>query len=126
MLGAALLGLQKLFISYDIACQWNINFKTRMKELPSHLRLRGGVRLSCGVPKLHAKAHKLACQCEYAIRIQSGTGQTDGEGIEQTWAVVNTIAWSTKEMCPGSRHDMLDDHFAYHNFVKLVGLGKCG
>ncbi|PBK59415.1 hypothetical protein ARMSODRAFT_991160 [Armillaria solidipes] len=123
MSGAASLGLQNLFVSYDIACQWNINFKTRMKELPSHLRLRGGVGLSCGVPKLHAKAHKMACQCEYAIGIQFGTGRTDGEGIEQTWAVVNAIAWSTKEMGPGSRHDTLDDHFAYHNFVKLIGLG---
>ncbi|KAK0438387.1 hypothetical protein EV421DRAFT_1738444 [Armillaria borealis] len=123
MSGASSLGLQNLFISYDIACQWNINFKKRMAELPSHLRLRGGVGLSCGVPKLHAKAHKLACQCEYAIGIQDGTGRTDGEGIERTWAIVNVIAFSTKEMGPRSRHDTLDDHFAYHNFLKLVGLG---
>ncbi|SJL14298.1 uncharacterized protein ARMOST_17754 [Armillaria ostoyae] len=43
--------------------------------------------------------------------------------IERTWAVVNAIVWSMKEMGPGSRHDTLDDHFAYHNFVKLIGLG---
>ncbi|SJL14297.1 uncharacterized protein ARMOST_17753 [Armillaria ostoyae] len=82
MSGAASLGLQNLFVLYDIACQWNINFKTRMKELPSHLQLRGGIGLSCGVPKLHAKVHKMACQCEYAIGIQFGTGWTDGEGIK--------------------------------------------
>ncbi|KAK0496504.1 hypothetical protein EDD18DRAFT_1105616 [Armillaria luteobubalina] len=123
MSGAASLGLQNLFISYDITCQWNINFKTRMKELPSDLRLRNDIGLSCGVPKLHAKAHKMACQCEYAIGIQSGTGRTDSEGIKWTWVVVNAIVWSTKEMGLGSRHDTLDDHFAYHNFVKLIGLG---
>ncbi len=24
----------------------------------------------------------------------------------------------------GSRHDTLDDHFAYHNFIKMIGLGE--
>ncbi|PBK73736.1 hypothetical protein ARMSODRAFT_986674 [Armillaria solidipes] len=74
------LGLQNIFVSYDII---------------SNLHLRGGVGLSCGVPKLHTKAHKLPCQCEYAIGIQDGT-----------------------------RHDTLDDHFAYHNFIKMIGLGN--
>ncbi len=46
-----------------------------------------------------------------------------GKGIKQTWVIVNAIAFSTKEMGPGSRHDTIDDHFAYHNFLKLVGLG---
>ncbi|PBK88611.1 hypothetical protein ARMGADRAFT_937201 [Armillaria gallica] len=82
MSGTSSLGLQNLFVLYDIACQWNINFKKWMAELPSHLHLHGGVGLSCGVPKLHAKAHKLVCQCEYAIGIQDGTGWTDGEGIK--------------------------------------------
>ncbi|SJL18898.1 uncharacterized protein ARMOST_22500 [Armillaria ostoyae] len=124
MSGTTSLGLQNIFVSYDIACQWNINFTTRNAEMPANLHLRGGVGLSCGVPKLHTKAHKLPCQCEYAIGIQDGTGRTDGEGIEQTWALVNAIAWSTKEMGPGSRHDTLDDHFAYHNFIKMIGLGN--
>ena len=123
MSGTSSLGLQNLFISYDITCQWNINFKKQMAVLPSHLCLHGGIGLLCGVPKLHAKAHKLACQCEYAIGIQDGMGWTDGEGIERTWAIVNAIAFSMKEMDPRSRHDTLDDHFAYHNFSKLVGLG---
>lgn len=122
MSGASSLGLQNLFVLYDITCQWNINFKKWMAKLPSHLCLHGGISLSCGVPKLHAKAHKLACQCEYTIGIQDGTGQTDGEGIKRTWAIVNAIAFSTKEMGPRSRHNTLDDHFAYHNFLKLVGL----
>ncbi|PBK59521.1 hypothetical protein ARMSODRAFT_991128 [Armillaria solidipes] len=118
------LQLGDLFLSYDIACQWCINFNTRMKsDLPTHLRLRGGVGLSAGVPKLHAKAHKMSCQAEHAIGIQDGTGRTDGEGIERTWAVVNALAASTKEMGPGSRHDTLDDHFSYHNFLKLIGFG---
>lgn len=92
--------------------------------MPANLHLQGGVSLSCGVPKLHAKAHKLPCQCKYAIGIQDGTGQMDGEGIKQMWALMNAIAWLTKEMGPGSRHDTLDDHFAYHNFIKMIGLSE--
>ncbi|PBK70788.1 hypothetical protein ARMSODRAFT_884149, partial [Armillaria solidipes] len=56
--------------------------------------------------------------------IAYGTGRTDGEGIKRTWALVNAIAWSTKEMGPGSQHNTLDDHFAYHNFIKMIGLGN--
>lgn len=93
-------------------------------DLPTHLQLRGGVGLSCSVPKLHAKVHKLSCQLEHAISIQDGTGRTDGEGIEHMWAVVNALASSTKEMGPRSHHDTLDDHFSYHNFIKLIGFGK--
>ncbi len=93
-------------------------------DFPTHLRLREGVGLSCGVPKLHAKAHKLSCQSEHAISIQDGTERTDSEGIEWTWAVVNALASLTKEMGPGSCHDTLDNHFSYHNFLKLIGFGK--
>ncbi len=74
MSGTSSLDLQNIFVSYDIACQWNINFATRNVEMPQYLQLHSGVGLSCGVPKLHAKAHKLACQCEYAIGIQDRTG----------------------------------------------------
>ncbi len=80
--------------------------------------------MSCGVPKLHTKAHKLSCQSEHTIGIQDGTGRTDSEGIERTWAVVNALASSTKEMGPGSCHDTLDNHSSYHNFLKLIGFGK--
>ncbi len=96
-----------------------------MQELPNHLQLRGGCGLSYGILKLHAKAHQLSCQSEFAIGIQDGTGQTDGKGIERTWAVVNALANLTKEMGLVLRHDTLDDHFSYHNFLKLISLGMC-
>ncbi|KAK0433179.1 hypothetical protein EV421DRAFT_1910330 [Armillaria borealis] len=70
MSGISSLGLQNIFVSYDIACQWNINFTTQNAEMPQYLQLRGG------------------------------------------------------EMGPGSQHDTLDDHFAYHNFIKMIGLGN--
>ncbi|KAJ7439827.1 hypothetical protein FB451DRAFT_1415477 [Mycena latifolia] len=47
----------------------------------------------------------------------------DGEGIEHPWANIRPVATSTWEMGPGSRIDMLDDHWSHWNWQKLVGLG---
>ena len=47
----------------------------------------------------------------------------DGKGIEKSWAKMNHVANSTKEMGPGSRHDTLDDHPGHHIFKKYVALG---
>ncbi|PBK88781.1 hypothetical protein ARMGADRAFT_936820, partial [Armillaria gallica] len=40
------------------------------------------------------------------------------------WAVVNALTLLTKKMGPGSRHDTLDNHFSYHNFLKLIRFSK--
>ncbi|KAJ7670794.1 hypothetical protein DFH06DRAFT_1267265 [Mycena polygramma] len=44
-------------------------------------------------------------------------------GIERPWANIGPVSTSTVEMGPGSRHDMLDDHWGHWNWLKLVGLG---
>jgi hypothetical protein len=36
------------------------------------------------------------------------------------------VATSTREMGPGSRHDVLDCHLHFWNWCKLIGLGMCG
>ncbi|KAF9016354.1 hypothetical protein BDZ89DRAFT_918554, partial [Hymenopellis radicata] len=41
------------------------------------------------------------------------------------WAFVRMCAASIKEMGPGSRADTLDDQFQFHNWCKLINLGKC-
>ncbi|SJL12099.1 uncharacterized protein ARMOST_15520 [Armillaria ostoyae] len=91
----------------------------------SHAETKGeaGLRAS-GVDARATKPSMTERRSEFAIGIQDGMGRTDGEGIEHTWAVVNALAKLTKEMGPGSRHDTLDDHFSYHNFMKLIGLGR--
>ena len=38
--------------------------------------------------------------------------------------MMGPVATSTKEMGPGHRHDMLDDHWGYWNWTKLFGLGE--
>lgn len=122
----ALLGLYLLLLilSYDIACQYKINFQKRMLELPSHLQLSESMSIRYGIPKCHCPAHKLECQAPHSLNLMCGVGRTDGEGIERSWSELNGIANSTKEMGPGSRHDTLDDHMGHHNWRKYADLGE--
>ena len=113
-----------VFISYDIACQFKLGFETRMPKLPKDLHIRSDVELGWGIPKCHCPMHKVPCQAPHSLNFKPGMGRTDGEGIEQSWAEMNRVANSTKEMGPGSRHDTLDDHFEHHNFRKYVSLSE--
>ena len=71
-----------VFISYDIACQFKLNFFDRMEALPDHLKLPDGVSTDWGIPKCHCPMHKLPCQAPHSLNFKSGVGRTDGEGIE--------------------------------------------
>ena len=115
----------KILFSYDIACQYCKKFSPRMLCLPSFLRFTVNPSLFIfAIPKLHIHGHRPACQAQYSLKYLFGSGQTDGEGIECTWAMMGPVATSTKEMGPGHRHDTLDDHWGYWNWLKLIRLGK--
>ncbi|KAG1846540.1 hypothetical protein F4604DRAFT_1688355 [Suillus subluteus] len=50
---------------------------------------------------------------------EKGMARTDGEAIERGWSNMNPVATSTREMGPGSRRDILDDHFGPSLLKKL-------
>ncbi|KAK0432713.1 hypothetical protein EV421DRAFT_1893121 [Armillaria borealis] len=72
-----------ILFSYDIACQWKINFQTRMMACASELQIPVDKRIHFAIPKCHCKGHKTECQCIHSMNIQVA-GQTDREGIERT------------------------------------------
>ncbi|PBK66563.1 hypothetical protein ARMSODRAFT_977475 [Armillaria solidipes] len=117
-------GCDEIFLSYDIACQWKAKLRDRMKKLPAKAQFRDDMVLDFGVPKLHCKAHKYACQCQFSMNLKRGVARTDGEGVEQTWDDMNTCTSSTKEMGPGARHDTIDDQFGGHNWRKITSTDK--
>ncbi|KAK7052722.1 CxC2 domain-containing protein [Favolaschia claudopus] len=59
---------------------------------------------------------------KFSLNLVPGSGQTDGEGIERPWANIGAIASSTRVSGPGARHDALDDHWNFWNWLKLIGL----
>jgi hypothetical protein len=116
--------LLMLIISYDIVCQWSINFRQRMSQFSDWFDVFDSrVQLTYLVPKFHLPAHVLGCQTSFSFNLTKGVGRTDGEAPERGWAEVNPLAASTKEMGPGSRRDTLDAHFGFYNWKKFTGMG---
>ena len=117
--------LKKVTVSYDIVCQWSAKLKHRLKLLPESLcSAVNDVDLKFVVPKLHIMGHKSSCQFDFGLNYRPGVGRTDGEGIERRWSEVNDASMSTKEMCEGHRHDVLDDVCNDSNYCKTINIGE--
>ncbi|KAJ7078641.1 hypothetical protein C8R43DRAFT_965974 [Mycena crocata] len=126
---SSIIGITAMYlaISYDIACQWKINLETRMTKMPDELKLDlKKVTVLYGLPVWHAAAHERKCQVQNSLSYLVGVGRTDGEGIERTWSGLNPLAWSTKEMGRGARHDALEDKIDHHNFEKNINQAYSG
>jgi hypothetical protein len=118
--------LVRLFVSYDIACQWHTNIWIRMSKYQNEeLTIDGKGRfITFLVPKFHLPAHIEACNLRFSFNLTRDVGQTDGEAPERGWSNANPLARSTKEMGPGSRRDTHDDHFNDWNHKKIISLGE--
>ncbi|KAJ7475547.1 hypothetical protein B0H11DRAFT_2158492 [Mycena galericulata] len=112
-------------VSYDIACQYAINFWSRMLAMPETMRLKippANVRWK--VPNFHLSAHKKKCHSAYSFHWMWGAGMTHGEGVEQNWAFSNGAAPSTRLMGPGSRQSTLEDIFGFHNYDRVLAMHR--
>ncbi|KAJ6457197.1 hypothetical protein C8R47DRAFT_995822 [Mycena vitilis] len=125
---SALMGvtLVALAISYDIACQWKINLGKRaakIKETTSLTTDLTDFEILFALPVWHAGAHETSCQMENSLSYAVGVGRTDGEGIERTWAILNPLGFSTKEMGYGARQDAIENKVDNINWEKNIGQG---
>lgn len=112
-----------LIVSYDIACQWFVKLFLRMPHLPERLRLPEHIQVRAAIPKLHFRSHEDRNHAQHCLHWMHGAGQCDCEGPERIWAGHNALGNSTKSQGPGTRHDNLDFHFAFWNWLKYVGMG---
>ncbi|KAJ7934588.1 hypothetical protein B0H13DRAFT_1855184 [Mycena leptocephala] len=100
---------------------WEINLPMWMVAMPEHMRLDSEkMTVLFGLPVWHAAAHEKKCQTQNSLTYMPGMGRTDGEGIERTWAHLNPLAWATKEMRVGARHDAMEDKIDHLNFEKNI------
>ncbi|KAF7310198.1 CxC2 domain-containing protein [Mycena indigotica] len=121
------LGVRRLVISYDIACQWKQRIRERATKLSKNsviVTKLDDYALQFALPVWHAVAHESSCQAANSLTHAVGVGRTDGEGIERTWAILNPIGFSTKEMGEGNRHDTIEDKIDHVNFEKNVKQGN--
>ncbi|KAH9482659.1 hypothetical protein JR316_0004759 [Psilocybe cubensis] len=117
--------VKRIFVSYDIACQWYKNIWQRMGTmLPAPMHISSSVdNIQFLVPKFHIAAHIQECILKFSFNTTKYVGRTDGEAPERGWSATNALATSTREMGPGFRRDTLDDHFNDWNWKKITGLG---
>ncbi|KAK6996601.1 CxC2 domain-containing protein [Favolaschia claudopus] len=121
---ASILGITLLWlaISYDVACQWRVNFRERMEDMPEHLQLDlAQIAVLFALPVWHASAHERKCQTQNSLTYTRGVGRTDGEGIERFWSRLIAIAWATRVMGRGGREDAMEDKVDHENFEKNIG-----
>lgn len=121
----ALTFLKTFFISYDIACQWSINFIHRLREMNvTSPFLQPDVDIRYVVPKFHLPAHIARCQTQFAFMFTWGCGLGDGEAPERGWGDSGPLAPATRKMGPGSRRDVLDFNWGDYNWRKTVDVGE--
>ena len=63
---------------------------------------RNAVNIRFLVPMFHLPAHIEKCHQDYSFNYAPGVGRTDGEAPEHGWSNLNDLAYSTREMGPGS------------------------
>lgn len=76
-----------------------------------------------GIPKLHEPMHGKSNHQQYSLNLIPGVGKSDCECPERIWGPHNILGSSTKLQGPGTRHDYLDDNWAFWNWLKYTGLG---
>ncbi|KAL0563357.1 hypothetical protein V5O48_018711, partial [Marasmius crinis-equi] len=121
---AALVGCPLLLVifSYDIACQWMINFFFWMADFPEHMHLPPDMEVLFKIPKWHLIAHILKCLATFSFAYTEGVGKTNREAPERCWSWLNTIARSVSMMTAGARWDTMDDFANAWNYRKMVNL----
>ncbi|KAJ7164850.1 hypothetical protein C8R43DRAFT_1122730 [Mycena crocata] len=114
-----------IVLSYDIACQYGINFWERMKKFPERMQLTiSEENMWWKVPNFHLPAHKPPCHSPYSFHYMFGAGLNHGEGVEQNWSFSNGAAASTRLMGPGSRVATLEDVFGFHNYDRQLAMHR--
>ncbi|KAF7311686.1 hypothetical protein MKEN_01072200 [Mycena kentingensis (nom. inval.)] len=118
--------VKQLVVSYDVVCQWKVYLRTRVLKILEDSTIPTDLDkfdIQFALPVWHATAHEEECQMANSLSYTRGVGRTDGEGIERTWAVLNTMSYATKEMSLPNRLDSLEDKVDRINFEKNVGEG---
>ncbi|RPD67803.1 hypothetical protein L226DRAFT_474379 [Lentinus tigrinus ALCF2SS1-7] len=115
---------------YDIMCQYIIRFKIRLdenfdKDMLAALESIDRVDLPqiiAAVGKYHLSMHTIKCREKFSMHHLPCSCIDDGETCERLWGIINAVARRTKEMSPGHRQDVLNDHFYDQNVKKMHGL----
>jgi hypothetical protein len=81
-----------LVVSYDVACQWSVNFANHLADFPAAMQVDlSEVQLTTVIPKFHILGHGTRCQSAWSLNFRRWMARTDGEGVEREWS--GPILW---------------------------------
>jgi hypothetical protein len=111
------------FLSYDIGCEWWINFLKRVELCPG-LTWDAKRLLIVAVGKWHLAAHVNDCFCKFSLNFILGAGHLDGEIMETIWSKLNAPGRTARAMSLAHRQQFLDNHLRDINFKKMISMGE--
>ncbi|KIO24708.1 hypothetical protein M407DRAFT_76647, partial [Tulasnella calospora MUT 4182] len=121
-------GLRYFVITYDIACKYGVNFKSRCCNQDCKFALiptpNGEINIIFCVNKFHQESHDDNCAAKNALDYTKYVGRTCGEGVETVWAKMNWLRYSTREMGIGARIETLSEHFNDWNWQKTLTISE--
>ncbi|KZV60704.1 hypothetical protein PENSPDRAFT_694042 [Peniophora sp. CONT] len=120
MLGITARDIKTLYLSYDIVCEWCVNFFVRLRQFyPDLYELPDDFLLHFVIPKFHIEAHGEVCKAAFNLNHTVGAARTCGEGIEAGWADMNAAGVFTREMSAAHRQEVIDDFMQAINWRKI-------
>lgn len=72
----------------------------------------------------HQYSHNPECADAHSLRNSPNVGMVTGEEIETSWAILNHLQYSIREMDAGARIDMITTHMIHINELKIRRMGK--
>ncbi|KAF9552469.1 hypothetical protein CPC08DRAFT_738160 [Agrocybe pediades] len=99
-------------------------FASALQSFFLNIKPNETAKFTPAIPKLHKPMHGKANHEVYSLNFIPGVGESDLETPERGWAFHNTLGKSTQTQGPGSRQDILDDHFNFYNWLKYISLGS--
>ena len=112
-----------IILAYDVICQYGFNLRSRITESP-FLDLSVELPLLLAIGLFHVHGHQEQCYARYAPTFIRGMGKGDGEILETNWGILNGISPMTRNMSLAHRTEVMDAHFADHNWKKMVNMGE--
>jgi hypothetical protein len=115
-------GSAPIGITYDVMCDWIVNFITRANALPLSISINSDVDLVGAIPKWHLIGHERQCYVRWSLDNMPHVGRMDGEAPERFWSHLNQSSGSTSEQSPGVRTDTLNNIVRVWNEEKAFNM----
>ena len=110
---------QGIMLIYDIACQYMVHLKDRIR----HLWLTG-LTVDGAIGLFHVHGHKDVCFFRFATSFILGAVVLIGEILESLWANLNAVAPAMRTATLAHRAEIMDDHMTDSNHKKSLAMSR--